>query len=144
MPKISKKKQRIIFIALLSLISLLALLFIISNFKDNIIFFYSPSELRNVNITEGKIIRVGGLVKKGSVKNLPDSAFEFVVTDLQNELKVRYKGIKPDLFRQGQGMVAKGFLDKKNNIFIAKELLVKHDENYMPPEVAKSLKKINN
>ena len=141
MRKANKKKQRIIFVIATSIISLAALLFIITNFNNNIVFFYSPSELKNIRISDKKIIRVGGLVRKGSIRSLPNSILEFTITDLEEELKIQYQGIKPNLFREKQGMIAKGFLDKKNDIFIAQELLAKHDENYMPPEVAKSLKK---
>ena len=131
------KRQRIIFIATIVLICSSALLFIISNFRDNIIFFYSPSELDAAKIADQKIIRVGGMITKNSVKYLPDSVLEFVITDFKSDLKIYYQGIKPNLFREGQGAVAKGVWDKKNNIFIASELLTKHDEKYMPPEIAK-------
>ncbi|MFT6106635.1 MAG: cytochrome c-type biogenesis protein CcmE [Rickettsiales bacterium] len=139
-----RKKQRIKFIAILSLISLAALIFIITNFRDNIVFFYSPSEVLSVEIsskiTDQKIIRVGGLVVEGSIKNSANN-LQFVITDLKEEIKVTYSGIKPDLFREKQGMVAKGFWDGEGNIFVASELLAKHDENYMPPEVSKALEK---
>jgi cytochrome c-type biogenesis protein CcmE len=134
-----KKKQRIKFITISALISLSALIFIITNFRDNIVFFYSPSELLEVNISHNKIIRVGGLVKEGSVKQ-EGKNLEFTITDLQSDLIIEYSGIKPNLFRAGQGMIAKGILNKKQNRFKASELLAKHDENYMPPEVKKSLK----
>lgn len=135
-----KKKQRIKFILISSLISLGALFFIVSNFKENIVFFYSPSELRTVNISENKIIRVGGLVKENSIKS-SGNRIEFIITDFKDDLKIEYSGIKPDLFREKQGVVAKGIFDSKNNIFVANELLAKHDEKYMPPEVSKAIKK---
>lgn len=138
--KSNLKKQRIKFIVIASLISLAALAFIISNFRDNIVFFYSPIELSNLKIPDHKIIRVGGLVKEGSVKYSGDN-LEFIITDFKADLEIHYSGIKPDLFREKQGMIAKGMLDQKNNVFIASEILAKHDEKYMPPEVAKAIKK---
>ncbi|MCE3254795.1 MAG: CcmE/CycJ protein [Rickettsiaceae bacterium] len=134
-----KKQQRIKFIVVLSFISLVALGFIILNFRNNIVFFYSPSELANLKVSEQKIIRVGGLVEKGSVKSLGNN-LEFVITDFKAKLKISYDGIKPDLFREEQGIVAKGRFDEKNMVFVASEILAKHDENYMPPEVAKAIK----
>ena len=121
-----------------------ALIFIIVNFKNNLVFFYSPSELKTAKISANQIIRIGGMIEDGSIKNLPDSVLEFNITDFEETIKISFKGIKPDLFREGQGTVAKGTWNKENNIFIASELLTKHDEKYMPPEVAKSLKKQKN
>ncbi|MFT6333200.1 MAG: cytochrome c-type biogenesis protein CcmE [Lentimonas sp.] len=135
-----RKKQRIKFIGISALISITALIFIITNFKENIVFFYSPSEIQEIEISAKKTIRVGGLVKEGSVKYSAGN-LEFVITDLKSELKIQYSGIKPNLFRETQGMVAKGSLNKEKNIFIASELLAKHDENYMPPEVKKAIEK---
>ncbi|MFT7087981.1 MAG: cytochrome c-type biogenesis protein CcmE [Rickettsiales bacterium] len=135
-----KKRQRIKFILLLSLISLFALIFIVTNFRSNIVFFYSPSELFSSNALNQKIIRVGGLVKEGSVE-YSAGKLEFIITDYKDELKISYLGIKPDLFREKQGMIAKGTWNNQENIFIASELLAKHDEQYMPPEVAKAMKR---
>ncbi|MFT5703913.1 MAG: cytochrome c-type biogenesis protein CcmE [Rickettsiales bacterium] len=135
-----KKRQRIKFILLLSLISLFALVFIVTNFRSNIVFFYSPSELFSSNALNQKIIRVGGLVKEGSVE-YSAGKLEFIITDYKDELKISYLGIKPDLFREKQGMIAKGTWNNQENIFIASELLAKHDEQYMPPEVAKAMKR---
>lgn len=145
--KNKRKQKRIIFITAAFSISLLAMVFVIINFRDNIVFFYSPSELNNAEIlekTKGKQIRIGGLVLKGSVKRIDALNVEFVVTDLQEEVKVNYKGVLPDLFRDEQGVVAKGKFDEEKNEFFSSELLVKHDEKYMPPEVAKSLKEQHN
>lgn len=144
MKKRTNKKQRIIFIASIFTISMAALIFIIVNFKNNLVFFYSPSELKTAKISANQIIRIGGMIEDGSIKNLPDSVLEFNITDFEETIKISFKGIKPDLFREGQGTVAKGTWNKENNIFIASELLTKHDEKYMPPEVAKSLKKQKN
>jgi cytochrome c-type biogenesis protein CcmE len=134
------KRKRLIFVSAVFLISLAALFFIIQNFRDNIVFFYSPSELENVkNIS--KLIKVGGLVKEKSIRKIDASRTDFIITDLQNELLIHHQGILPDLFREKQGVVAAGFLNEERNEFFARELLIKHDENYMPPEVANSLKK---
>lgn len=132
------KKKRIIFVGSIFIVSLLALFFVIKNFRENIVFFYSPTELLEVK-TNGRTIRIGGLVKEGSIEKIDALNTEFVVTDLENELKVHYQGILPDLFRDKQGVVAKGVL-KENGDFSSRELLIKHDEKYIPPEVIKSLK----
>jgi cytochrome c-type biogenesis protein CcmE len=135
-----KKQQRIKFITISALVSLAALAFIIFNFKNNIVFFYSPSELQNVKIKDGQIIRVGGLVKDGSIAQQANN-LQFTITDLKDDLIIKYSGIKPDLFRAKQGMIAKGIWDQANNVFIASELLTKHDEKYMPPEIKKAVEK---
>lgn len=134
------KNKRLIFIASIFSISLLTVFFIIDNFRSNIVFFYSPSEIMPEK-NHGKTIRVGGLVKEKSLIKISNLEIEFVVTDLKNDLKINYRGITPNLFREGQGVIAKGIFNVKENKFIAKELLVKHDEKYMPPEVKKSLEK---
>jgi cytochrome c-type biogenesis protein CcmE len=134
-----QKHQRLMFI-LAGLFCLgTAVAIILNNFNDNLVFFYSPSELVEKNVGD-KVIRIGGLVEQGTIQKLPDGeSYEFSITDLTKSVKVRYKGILPPMFREGQGMVAKGIL--QGDIFIADNLLTKHDEKYMPPEVAKSLKK---
>ncbi len=138
------KKKRLIFIGSVFALSLAALIFVIVNFRENIVFFYAPSELRTVEIlnkVKHRQIRVGGLVKEKSVKKIDALTAEFVITDLAQDLKIHYVGLFPDLFREKQGVVARGKFDEEKNEFFAEELLVKHDEKYMPPEVAKSLKK---
>tara|TARA_B100000686_G_scaffold282362_1_gene304715 strand:- start:113 stop:532 length:420 start_codon:yes stop_codon:yes gene_type:complete len=112
---------------------------ILTAFEDNIVFFYSPTELKNKNVSDGQNIRIGGLVMEGSVKKNEGAVILFKVTDLESTIEISYKGLLPDLFREGQGVVAEGKL--KNGIFIASNVLAKHDENYMPPEVADALKK---
>lgn len=134
------KKRRMIFVASIFAVSLLALFFIIQNFRENIVFFYSPSELGNVKNLR-RTIKIGGMVKEGSVKKIDALNTDFVVTDFENELLVHYQGLLPDLFRDKQGVVALGFLNEDKTEFSSKELLIKHDENYMPPEVARSLRK---
>ncbi len=144
MAKNNHKKKRLIFVSSIFIISLLALVFVISSFRENIVFFYSPSELltkENLEKTKNRQIRVGGLVKEKSVKRIDALVTEFVLTDLKKEIKINYTGLLPDLFREEQGIIAKGIFNEEKNKFFSKELLVKHDENYMPPEVAKSLEK---
>ncbi len=133
------KKQRLKFIGLVALISAIALVFIIKNFRENIVFFYSPSELEKV-LNVKKRVKVGGLVKENSVKKINASQVDFVVTDMKKDLIIHHQGIMPNLFREKQGVVASGFLNAEKTEFFSDELLIKHDENYMPPEVANSLK----
>ncbi len=137
------KKRRLIFVGSIFAISLLALFFIITNFRENIVFFYSPSELQNVKNIK-RPIKIGGMVVEGSIKKIDALKADFIVTDFQKELLVHYSGILPDLFRDKQGVVAIGLLSEDRSEFSSHELLIKHDEKYMPPEVAKSLKnKVN-
>lgn len=134
------KTQRMVFIGLGMLCLAVAAALMLNAFKDNVVFFYSPTELQTQPVTE-RVIRVGGLVKTGSIRLLEDKkTTEFVITDLAHEITVRYTGILPNLFREEQGMVARGMRVSADTL-LADELLAKHDENYMPPEVAKALKK---
>jgi cytochrome c-type biogenesis protein CcmE len=107
--------------------------------RDSIVFFYSPSEVAKMQIAPGQRFRLGGLVETGSVVRGEGTTVRFVVTDRANTLPVIYIGMLPDLFREGQGVVAEGVLEP-NGVFHADSVLAKHDENYMPPEVAKKLK----
>ncbi len=107
---------------------------------DNLSYFRDPTDVKLGAVKPGDSFRLGGLVKRGSiVKSADGISMRFTVTDLKNELGVSYRGLTPDLFREGQGVVAEGKLNTAG-IFVANLLLAKHDENYMPPEVAKSLK----
>ena len=108
-------------------------------FEDNIVFFHSPTDIIEKKIGEDRRFRLGGLVEEGSVRKAGGAVTIFRVTDLKETIAVSYKGLLPDLFREGQGVVAEGRL--KGGIFIADEVLAKHDETYMPPEVAEALKK---
>jgi cytochrome c-type biogenesis protein CcmE len=109
-------------------------------FRENMLFFYSPSQIIAGEAPIDRVIRLGGLVTKDSVRRATDSLqVEFVVTDMAQTIAVQYSGILPDLFREGQGIVAIGKM-QTNGTFVADEVLAKHDENYMPPEVAASLK----
>ena len=136
-------KVRILFL-ILSLISLVIVFFLIlKSLEDNIVYFLSPTEIYNKpNISFEKNIRIGGLVKENSIKKNNEFLI-FIVTDQKNEIIVSYKGLVPNLFAEGKGVVAEGKLrDKK--YFIANKILAKHDENYMPPEVKKALDRSNN
>lgn len=108
--------------------------------SDTIVFFYTPGEVAEKKISVGTRFRLGGLVEAGSIKKLPESKHEFVVTDTDDTMKVTYKGTLPDLFREGQGVIAEGRLTSAG-LFEADTVLAKHDENYMPKEVADALKK---
>lgn len=110
-------------------------------FQDNLVFFYSPSDVQAKSIPPERRFRLGGLVEENSLQRLPDNlTVQFRVTDLTAAMPVTYKGALPDLFREGQGVVAEGKL-RPDGVFIASEVLARHDENYMPPEVAEALKK---
>lgn len=116
-----------------------AALFVLNAFRSNLVFFYSPSEVLAGEAPRAQRFRVGGLVVQGSVKK-SGASVDFVVTDMNAKISVHYEGILPDLFREGQGIVAQGRL-MANNRFVADEVLAKHDEKYMPPEVADALAK---
>jgi cytochrome c-type biogenesis protein CcmE len=118
-----------------------ATVLILLAFKQNITYFYSPSDIAADKIAPGRTIRLGGMVEANSVKRQGQDV-EFRVTDMAKTMNVTYRGQLPDLFREGQGVVTEGKLDS-NGTFIASEVLAKHDEKYMPPEVAKALKKGN-
>jgi len=110
-------------------------------FRDNIVFFFSPTQVLASEAPRDRTFRLGGLVEEGSIKREDDGlTVHFVVTDTAKNIPVTYKGILPDLFREGQGVVAQGRLGD-GGTFMASEVLAKHDENYMPPEVADALKK---
>ena len=111
---------------------------VLTELNDNIVFFYSPSQLAEKKPAPDRRLRIGGLVEQGSVKK-EGTEVRFKVTDLKQSVSVVYRGILPDLFREGRGVIAEGSLDS-NGVFTAREVLAKHDENYMPPEVAKALK----
>jgi len=133
-----KVKPRIL-ILLISLLFLAFIIFLVlKSLEENVIYFHSPTEIKyNQNIDFDKKIRIGGLVKENSVvKN--NNTFKFVITDKKNEIIVSYSGLLPNLFAEGKGVVAEGKLEDKK-YFIADTILAKHDENYMPPEVSKTL-----
>ena len=110
-------------------------------FQENLLYFYSPAQIKNGEAPQARLFRIGGMVVEGSVVRDPDSLkVSFVLTDTAQEVEVNYEGILPDLFREGQGIVANGKLNA-GGIFVAKEVLAKHDENYMPAEVTEALAK---
>jgi cytochrome c-type biogenesis protein CcmE len=113
---------------------------VLTAFEDNLVFFFSPTDLKSKTVAAEQRIRIGGLVEEGSVKKSEDGlVVNFRVTDLENALPVTFKGVLPDLFREGQGIIAEGRVVQ--GTFNASEVLAKHDENYMPKEVADALKK---
>jgi cytochrome c-type biogenesis protein CcmE len=117
----------------------LAVFLVLFALRDTIVFFHTPTEVAEKHVPAGKRIRLGGLVEKGSLKRGAGTTVDFIITDTSKSIPVRYTGILPDLFREGQGVVAEGRLDAGGR-FIADTVLAKHDETYMPPEVAKALK----
>ena len=131
------RKQRLYALIAVLIGSLLATWLVVSALSENMNLFYSPSEILEVDINENVLIRAGGMVKQGSIEKSKDSLnVRFTVTDYQNELIINYEGILPDLFDENAGVVVRGNL-KTDGTFKAIEVLAKHDENYMPPEVAK-------
>jgi len=140
---LGKKVRSRIYILIFTLISLaIIIFFVIKSLEENVIYFFSPTEIYNKSdISLNKKIRLGGLVKEGST-NKSEATINFIITDLKNEIIVSYSGLLPNLFSEGKGVVAEGKLrDKK--YFVADKILAKHDENYMPPEVSKSLDESN-
>jgi len=119
-----------------------ALLLILFNTKQNIVFFYTPTELIEKKISLGVKIRIGGYVKESSFKKKSLNKYEFKITDNKNDLLVFYEGMLPDLFREGQGAVIEGIINNQNNISASK-VYAKHDENYMPASIKKELEKNN-
>ena len=137
-----KVRSRIIFLALAVLSIVITFFFIFKSLEDNVVYFFSPTEIfEKTNIQLDKNIRIGGLVKEDSIKK-DISNIKFIITDLKNEIIVSYNGPLPNLFSEGKGVIAEGHL-KDKKYFIANKILAKHDENYMPPEVAESLEKSN-
>ena len=137
------RKRRRLYVVLLGLSTLtLAAALVLTAFEDNIVFFYSPTDLATKKPPPDQRIRIGGIVVVNSVTRKADGVtMEFRLTDIDNSVNVSYRGILPDLFREGQGIVASGKLVSVD-VFVADEVLAKHDENYMPAEVADALKKL--
>ena len=128
-----KVKLRFFFI-LIALIALaLSIFLILKSLEENVIYFKSPTEIKVLNEIEKKKIRVGGMVKNDSIL-IEEKELKFIITDFKNEINVIYSGIVPNLFEEGKGVVAEGYL-KDKSFFLATKILAKHDENYMPPEV---------
>ena len=138
-----KVKLRALFIFLLLVSVILSIFLILKSLEDNVVYFFSPTEIYNKpSISFNKKIRIGGLVKEKSVKKKENSV-NFIITDLKNEVIVSYSGLLPNLFSEGKGVIAEGLLTDKK-YFVADKILAKHDENYMPPEVNKALEMTNN
>ena len=133
------KHQRPAFISLGFLLLAGAVALVLTAFQENLVFFHSPTDLKTKVIKAEQRLRIGGLVVEGSVKNVADANIRFTVTDLANSVQVNFRGILPDLFREGQGIVAEGYF--RNGVFQATDVLAKHDETYMPAEVADAIKK---
>jgi len=138
----SLRFQRLILILLTLVILGAAILLIMFNTKQNIVFFYTPSELLENNIDPNKKLRIGGYVKKLSFVEKSLNKYEFKITDNANDLLIFYEGMLPDLFREEQGIVIEGFINKNKNI-VASKVYAKHDENYMPASIKKELEKNN-
>ena len=132
-----KVKLRFIFIFALILITILTSYLVLNNLKSNVVYFLSPTEISNLREIANEKLRVGGMVKKNSIK-IDSNNINFVITDFSNEIIVSFSGSVPNLFKEEKGVVAEGYLRDKN-FFIANKILAKHDENYMPPEVKEAL-----
>ena len=132
-----KVKLRFFFILLIILALILSTFLVLKSLKDNVIYFKSPSEVKMIPELKKKKIRIGGMVKKSSIE-MSTNEINFIITDFKNEIKVTYSGVIPNLFSEGKGVVAEGYL-KDRNFFVATKILAKHDENYMPPEVKEAL-----
>ena len=136
-----KVKLRAFFILLIFLSLILIVFLVIKSLEENVVYFKSPTDLKNLSELDSKKIRVGGMVKENSIIT-NESEINFIITDFKNELIVSFNGSIPNLFEEGKGVVAEGFL-KDRNFLTAVKILAKHDENYMPPEVEEALKESN-
>ena len=132
-----KVKLRFFFVLLIFAIFILSVFLILRSLEENVVYFKSPSDVKVLVEIEKKKIRVGGMVKKESI-SIESDKISFIVTDFKNEINVSYSGVVPNLFEEGKGVVAEGYL-KDKNFFLATKILAKHDENYMPPEVKSAL-----
>ena len=134
-----KVKFRALFIFLILITLVLTVFLVVKSLEENVVYFKSPTDIKNLNeIKNAQKIRVGGMVKKNSIK-INDKEIFFVITDFKNELLVNFNGSVPNLFEEGKGVVAEGFL-KDKSFLNADKILAKHDENYMPPEVSEAMK----
>ena len=133
------RHRRFLMIAGALVVLSLTAAFVLNAFQSNLVFFFTPTQVAQGEAPKGRVFRVGGMVKEGSVKR-DQVTVEFVVTDTARDIPVRYTGLLPDLFKEGKGVVAQGKLDEQG-LFVASEVLAKHDENYMPPEAQHALDK---
>ena len=132
-----KVKLRFLFIISILISLILSVFLILKSLEENVVYFKSPSDIRFLKEIKNQKIRVGGMVKENSIE-VSSEKINFIVTDYKNEINVVYSGVLPNLFSEGKGVVAEGFL-KDRNFFFATKILAKHDENYMPPEVKEAL-----
>jgi cytochrome c-type biogenesis protein CcmE len=132
-----KVKIRAFFIILVFTTAILITFLVINSLKENVVFFKSPTDINNLNQIESKKIRVGGMVKKNSIE-IENKNLKFVITDFKNEIIVTFSGAVPNLFEEGKGVVAEGYLEDRKYLK-AEKILAKHDENYMPPEVKEAM-----
>ena len=133
-----KVKLRFFFVLIILFILSLSVFFILKSLEDNVVYFKSPTEVKALAEINKKKIRIGGMVKNDSIL-MEEKELKFIVTDFKNEINVVYSGLIPNLFSEGKGVVAEGYL-KDKNFFLATKILAKHDENYMPPEVKEAIK----
>ena len=134
---VKKVKLRILFLFLVIVSVILSVYLVLKSLEENVVFFLSPTEIKNLTAINQKRIRIGGMVKNQSI-TINSDKINFIVTDFKNEINVSYSGSVPNLFAEGKGVVAEGYL-KDRSYFSAVKILAKHDENYMPPEVKNSL-----
>ena len=132
-----KVKLRILFLSFIFLTIILTIFLVLKSLEENVVYFVSPTEIKNLAELDKKKVRVGGMVKEGSIQT-SSNQISFIITDFKNEINVSFSGAVPNLFAEGKGVVAEGFL-KDRNFLNAKKILAKHDENYMPPEVKEAL-----
>jgi cytochrome c-type biogenesis protein CcmE len=136
----TRKKRRLYAVLAGMAVLGIAAALVLNAFEDNLVFFFSPTEMLTKELAPNQVIRVGGLVEEESFEKLEDGlTVAFVLTDTANTLPVRFTGVLPDLFREGQGVVAEGTMGP-DGVFVAREVLAKHDENYMPREVTDAIK----
>ena len=135
-----KVKLRITFLFFISIALTLIVYLFLKSLEENVVYFKSPTDIKNLTEITKKKVRVGGMVKKDSLKIVSQN-INFIITDYKNEIKVTYSGIIPNLFEEEKGVVAEGYIQDRK-FFVAKKILAKHDENYMPPEVMQALEKI--
>lgn len=132
-----KVKLRILFLSFIFLTIILTIFLVLKSLEENVVYFVSPTEIKNLAELDKKKVRVGGMVKEGSIQT-SSNQISFIITDFKHEINVSFSGAVPNLFAEGKGVVAEGFL-RDRNFLNAKRILAKHDENYMPPEVKEAL-----
>ena len=132
-----KVKLRILFLSFIFLTIILTIFLVLKSLEENVVYFVSPTEIKNLAELDKKKVRVGGMVKEGSIQT-SSNQISFIITDFKHEINVSFSGAVPNLFAEGKGVVAEGFL-RDRSFLNAKKILAKHDENYMPPEVKEAL-----